>query len=331
MKYDVVSFGETMLRLSPRDEARLEETRELAIYAAGTESNLLSCLSRLGLSCAWLSALPANALGRLVARELRGHGLNLDHLVWAEPGGRVGLYWVEENPPPLGTHVQYDRAGSSVALLGPDALALSVLEETRLLHLTGITPALSPQCKATFQRLIDHAEKVGVPLSFDVNYRAKLWGTREAAEELEAACRAANLLFCTRVDASELWGFVGEPHEVLHQMEGHFSTRGKEQTLVLTLGAEGSAQLKKGEFTHAPVYVTDGTSRFGSGDAFAAGYLYAYLEGPCYLEAREELAVTELAFGNAVAALKRCIEGDIAIVTPDEVLAVLRGGRPRFR
>ncbi len=330
MGYDVVSFGETMLRLSPARATRLEEARDLQVYAAGTESNVLACLSRLGLSCAWLSALPANPPGRLVARELQGHGIDLSHVVWDDPRGRVGLYWVEESPPPLGTQVQYDRAGSSVATLSPDQLDLSVLDGAHILHLTGITPALSSQCRAVFERLLAHAEQTGVSVSFDVNYRAKLWSPHEAARQLEAACRAADLVFCTRADAEELWGWAGSPGDVLRRMQEGFSQSGKEQTFVLTLGAEGAVQLQGGELSHAPAYTTSGTARFGSGDAFAAGYLYAYLRGAGVAEAGVG-SVGELAFGNALAALKRCIEGDIAVVTLEEVLAVLRGGETRFR
>ncbi len=106
---------------------------------------------------------------------------------------------------------------------------------------------------------------------------------------------------------------------------------GRDKTLVVTLGAEGSAELRGGIFSQAAAYPSEGTHRFGSGDAFAAGYLYAHLGGEHYARVRAELAVTPLQFGNAVAALKRGIAGDIAVVTADEVLAVLRGGAARFR
>ncbi len=322
-----------MLRLSPAGNARLEQARTLAVHVAGTESNTLACLSRLGMRCAWLSALPSNPLGRLVAGELESHGVSTSHVVWCgDPIARLGTYWVEEAPAPLGTQVVYDRAHSAIASLDPNAIEPSVIDTARLLHLTGITPALSPQARAIFHRLINRARERNVPISFDVNYRAKLWTAQEAARELEEPCHAADLLFCTRSDAAELWGLTGDPASVLTAMSDRFGHGNTEKSLVLTLGAEGSAQLRRGEYTHAPAYPTAGTARFGSGDAFAAGYLYAFLDGSHYVTLRDELGLTPLHFGNATAALKRCIEGDIAIVTPHEVLSVLRGGQnARFR
>jgi 2-dehydro-3-deoxygluconokinase len=107
---------------------------------------------------------------------------------------------------------------------------------------------------------------------------------------------------------------------------------GEEKTLVLTLGSEGSAELHNGIYATAPIFPTEGTIRFGSGDAFDAGYLYAYLGGPLYQEVHERSGVTPLSFGNALASLKRCIAGDIAVVTPEEVRALLvRKEGTRFR
>lgn len=328
----MLSFGETMLRLSPAGGARLEEARALAVHVAGAESNALACLARLGMRCAWLSALPPNPLGRRVARELEGHGVGTRHVVWSGGGTRLGLYWVEEAPAPLGTQVVYDRARSALALLDLDAIDISVVDSSRLLHLTGITPALGEEAREGFRRLLRRAGERRTPVSLDVNYRAKLWSPEEAARELEEPARAADVLFCTLDDAQELWGFRGSPDSVLAEMSARFGAADAGKTLVLTLGPGGSAQLRGGEYTEVPAYPSSGTARFGSGDAFAAGYLYAHLDGPHYLAARQELGITPLHFGNALAALKRCIEGDIAVVTPEEVLAVLHGSpSARFR
>lgn len=159
-----------------------------------------------------------------------------------------------------------------------------------------------------------------------MNYRAKLWLPEHAAIAVEEAC----LLFCTQADAAELWGFSGSPEAVLQQMERRFSQSGASKTLVLTLGSEGSAQLQDGVYSSEPIIPTAGLARFGSGDAFAAGYIYAYLDGPHYQELHTASGITPLAFGNALAALKRCIAGDIAVITPADIKAVLRQNE-RFR
>lgn len=329
VRHDVVSFGESMLRLSSAGSARLEEASALEVHVAGAESNVLAALARLGLRCAWLSALPDNPLGRRLARGLAGHGVDTGHVLWTDPGGRVGLYYTEENPEPLGTRVVYDRAGSAIARVDPDALDLSLLDRARWLHLTGITPALSAAARETWSRLLCRAGGRGVPVSLDVNYRAKLWDPRAAADGITEASARADVLICARADAAELWGLEGEPESVLRRMGERF---GAEKTLVLTLGAEGAAELREGRYTRAPAYPSRGTVRFGSGDAFAAGYIYARLGGHHYTTAREELAASPLRFGNALAALKRCVAGDIAVVTSEEILSVLRGGgAERFR
>jgi 2-dehydro-3-deoxygluconokinase len=327
--YDVLGFGETMLRFSPPAGGRIEDARTFESYVAGTESNTLAGASRLGLRCAWISALPENALGRRVVGELRRHGVDTRGVVWATDPARLGVFYAEEAPAPVGTRVHYDRAGSAISVLDSDAVDLTIIEAARVLHLTGITPALGPGAREVFQRLLQKARDTEVEVSFDVNYRAKLWEAPEAAAGIEEACRAASLLLCSRDDAATLWGFTGDAESVLRQVEERF---GAGKTIVMTLGSEGAAELRGGEYGEAPTFPSEGKVRFGSGDAFAAGYLCGYLEGPGYKQVRQrEPGATPLLFGNAVAALKRCIAGDIATITPEEVLGVLQRDERRFR
>lgn len=333
MVSDVVSFGETMLRLSTPAGVRLEEADTLHVYVAGTESNTLACLSRLKLKTTWISALPENPTGQRVVSELRRHGVGTTHVVWAGSNGRLGIFYAEEAPDPLGLQVHYDRAESAVALVDPESVNYAVVDDSRLLHLTGITPALSERSREVFTRFLLRARDKGIPLSFDVNYRSKLWSANEAAAGIEEACQQASLLFCTRADAAELWGFTGSAESVLRQMAQRFAGNHTNKALILTLGHEGSAQLQGDAYSAEPAFPMQGTARFGSGDAFAAGYIYAYLDGLLYREMREKYGVTALTFGNGLAALKRCIAGDIAIITPQEVRELLekREGSKRFR
>ncbi|GAC1404006.1 MAG: bifunctional 2-dehydro-3-deoxygluconokinase/2-dehydro-3-deoxygalactonokinase [Ktedonobacteraceae bacterium] len=333
MVFDVVSFGETMLRMNVPAGTRLEEADALHMYVAGTESNTLACLARLNLKATWISALPENPVGQRVITELRRHGVDTTHVILAGSSKRVGIFYAEEAPDPLGLQVHYDRAGSAVALLDPESVNYSVVDEARLLHLTGITPALSPRTREVFARFLLRAHDKGIPLSFDVNYRSKLWSAHEAALHIEEACRQANLLFCTRDDAAALWGCTGNAESMLRQMAQWFAINQANKTLVLTLGSEGSAQLRNDMYSTEPAFPTQGNARFGSGDAFAAGYIYAYLDGQLYHELHEAQGVTALSFGNALAALKRCIAGDIAIITPQEVRALLgkQESKKRFR
>lgn len=328
MPHDVVAFGETMLRFSPPAGERLENAFTLCSYVAGTESNTLACASRLGLGCAWISALPDNPLGRRIVGELHRHGVDTTPVVWGGSNEKLGIFYAEEAPEPVGTTVYYDRAGSAFSLMDPQDVDLSICDSSRVLHLSGITPALGQRAREAFSRILCRATGSGVEVSFDVNYRARLWSPQEAARGMEEPCRVASILFCSREDAKTLWGFTGSPESVLRQMESRFGTK---KALVLTLGSEGAAELREGKYDKAKTFPSDGKVRFGSGDAFAAGYLCAYLEGNAYKMARQELGATPLVFGNAASALKRCIPGDIATITPEEVMAVIRGKEVRFR
>src|SRR5258708_6246776 len=189
MSIDVVSFGEKMLRLSPPVGTRLEDARTFQLYVAGSESNMLSCMSRLGLQTYWLSALPLTPLGKLVESELRRHGVHTEAVQWSASHTRLGTYYAEESPAPLGTQVYYDRAASACANINPDAVDYSIVDSARLLHLTGITPALSEQARSVFSRLLHRASEKHIPISFDVNYRAKLWTSVDAARGIEEACQ----------------------------------------------------------------------------------------------------------------------------------------------
>lgn len=321
MSIDVVSFGETMLRFLPENEERIEHAKAFQTFVAGSESNTLACLARLGMKTTWLSALPFNPLGKHIEAELLRHGVNTAHVVWLGEHERVGTFYTEEAPSPLGVQLYYDRKHSACTLVNPDSVPYTALADARLLHLTGITPALADSTREIFRRLLHTASEYQLPLSLDVNYRSKLWHTAEAAAELEEACQQASLLFCTRSDAIRLWGLTGSPESMLLELAQRFSKRDAARTIILTLGSEGAAQLKNGVYSFEPAFPTEGKERFGSGDAFSAGYLYAYLRGELYPGLEEKYQVTPLALGNAFAALKRCIMGDIATITPQDIRA----------
>ena len=329
--YDIVSFGETMLRLTPPGGRRLEEADTFEVHVGGTESNTLACLARLGMRVAWMSALPDNPVGRRVERELRAYGVDTSHVVWAPSSSRLGIFYAEENPPPLGTRVYYDRAGSACAQIDPSQLDLSVVDGSRMLHLTGVTPALGEGARAAFSRLLRRAHERGVSISFDVNYRSKLWSPPEAAAALEEACRLTTILFCTREDAQTLWGFEGAPQAVLWMLSERFGNGRQDRAFVLTLGPDGAAHMRAGTYEWAPALESAGRYRFGSGDAFAAGYLYALLGGHHSQQGLVDREVSPLLVGNAFASMKRCMPGDIALITPEDIAQVLGNATTRFR
>ena len=178
-KLDVTTIGETMLRLSVPAGQRLETAAALDAFPAGTEANVMVALARLGRKSGWAGGLPTNPLGHMVTNHLRMAGVNLDGVIWRE--GRLGTYFIEFATKPRATQVIYDRADSVAANLGPDDVDWGYLLNTRLVHLTGITPALTPSSLALTEAVIERAKAASIPISFDINYRNKLWSFDEAA------------------------------------------------------------------------------------------------------------------------------------------------------
>lgn len=315
--YDVVTWGETMVRLSaPRGEP-LEATPVLEVAVGGTESNVAIALARLGRRASWVSRLPANALGRRIAREIAAHGVDTSHVLWAGSAEKAGLYFIEPGAAPRPNRVLYERRDSAVARLHPDALDYAHLASGHLLHLTGITPALSEGCHRAWLASIQAARAAGARVSLDVNYRAKLWSAVEARETLEAVLGQVDVLFSGLADLCSLFGLPTEPEAAVRA----FAANHRVPLVVVTLGEQGALALSRargGEaLLHAPIVPTDVQDRIGAGDAFAAGFLHGWLaRGVAH----------GLRCGNALAALKQTWRGDASWATREELDELVQGG-----
>src|SRR5512143_2184040 len=219
-RYDVTTLGELMLRLSVRSGDRLETTDHLDVHPAGAEANVATLLARLGRKISWIGALPNNPLGRLAANALRVAGVDTSSIIQRE-NGRIGTYYVEFGELPRGIQVTYDRACSCATELHVNEIDWESLLDTRLLHLTGITPALSSSCHEVVSEAVQKAKARGVPISFDINYRQKLWAEEEAAESLSPLIQNAEILFCSQTDAMRLFHFTGSRQEIAQKLLDH--------------------------------------------------------------------------------------------------------------
>jgi 2-dehydro-3-deoxygluconokinase len=210
--------------------------------------------------------------------------------------------------------VFYDRAGSAVAQLDPSAVDLSIVREARLLHLTGITPALSETCAAIWRGLAQAAREAGVPVVLDVNYRSRLWSPAAARAGLAPVMALADVLICGADDAAAIWGRYGSGEVIA----GALLERSGAGLVVVTLGARGAAALDRAvRLVHEPALPVTIVDPVGAGDAFAAGFIDRWLDAPGDVAGA-------LRAGVALAALALTIPGDLAIVTRaelDEVLA----------
>jgi len=304
-QFDVVALGESMIRYSTPIGNRLQSARQFDVHVGGTESNALAALARMGRNVAWISSLPRNPLGLLLADVLRTSGIDLSLVDWQEEG-RVGVFYVEYGQGPLAMSVTYDRVGSCISRMAVDAVHWERALQTRILHLTGITPALTPIARALTQHAADRARDAGIPFSFDVNYRSKLWSETEARETLPQIAHGAEILCCALRDAQSIWGIQGDIEAVCRGLQTVFGAR----NVGVSVGAEGAYLFRDGVLYHeaaVPVHVVD---RIGAGDGLAAGLLHGWLGGEI---------VRGLRYGVVLAALAASQYGDMIVTTAAEV------------
>jgi 2-dehydro-3-deoxygluconokinase len=307
--YDLVTVGEVLLRLAVPSPGRIETARQLDVQIGGAEANVAAACARLGARVAWLSALPANEWGERARRELTGHGVDCSYVRMTE-AARLGLYFLEYGVPPRPISVLYDRRDSAFARLRPDELDWTPVRQARLVHVSGVTAGLGELSRAVVRRTLAEARV----LSYDVNYRARLWSGDEARAFLDEVLPQVHYLFVGEEEARVL-GFTGRAEGIVTAL----AQRAPDAIIAVMRGADGSL-VKVGDKLYAPsrrpvVQVVD---PIGAGDAFVAGYLWATLT-----DRTPESAVD---IADAVAALKCSTWGDVALVTRSDIDNVL-GGR----
>ncbi len=326
MPHDIVTFGEAMVRLSPPNFRRLEQTRSLDVQVGGAELNTAVGLARLGRSSAWVSRLTDNPLGRLIANHAREAGVSTEHVVWT-PEDRVGLYFVEFGAAPRASGVLYDRKDAAVAHVRPGLVPWAdVFRGAKWFHTSGITPALSATAAEATAEALRAAKAAGVGVSIDLNYRAKLWTQAEANRRMTELMQFCDVLITTEEDAEKVLGVAGKDHEdTAAQLTRRFPLRAaaitiRDNPLVwknqwTAIACEGSRILK------TRIYEVEIVDRVGAGDSFAAGLIHGLLDGDLQ---------KGLDWGVAASALKHTLPGDFAWITPSEVENLLKGGGLRI-
>ncbi|AFK21306.1 MULTISPECIES: bifunctional 2-dehydro-3-deoxygluconokinase/2-dehydro-3-deoxygalactonokinase [Haloferax] len=305
MTADLVTFGETMLRLSPPRGSRLETTETLRFSTAGAESNVAIAASRLGVDTTWISKLPDSALGRRVVTDIRQHGV-APEIVWTDQH-RQGAYYLEHGGEPRGTSVVYDRSDAAVTTATPEELPTDTVEEAAYYYTSGITPALSDQLRETTRVLLETAQSAGTTTVFDLNYRTKLWTPTEARATLESLFPYIDVLVVAERDARNVLGLDGDASAIATALDDQHGF----ETVLVTRGDEGVLALSDGRVYEQGAFETETFDPIGTGDAFVGGYLASRIRGDPLTTALEQ--------GAATAALKRTLDGDLAVVTQQEV------------
>ena len=304
----VVTAGETMVLGIPARPGRLRHAASLELKVGGAESNVAIALSRLGVSAGWVSFLGDDEPGQLVLDSVRGEGVDTSRVRRLQDHP-TGLYLREQVG--AATRVYYYRRDSAASAMAEDAFDPAYLEGAEFLHLTGITPALSKECRHFILWVAEEAGESGTRLSFDVNYRSKLWSPEEARAFTEELLPRVDLFFAGDEEARALWGRDDE--EFLQELAGMGP-----QEVVLKRGKEGSVVVIGGEVFEQPAFPVEDVDPVGAGDAFDAGYLAGHLWG---LEAEDRLRVA-----NAMGALSVATLGDYeGLPDREELWAFLEG------
>jgi len=309
---DLVTFGEAMIRFSPPASQRLEQASTLKATVGGSELNVAVLAARLGVTARWVSRLPDNALGRMIDGQAREQGVDA-RVEWTADG-RVGLYFVEVGGARVSS-VLYDRAGSAISKITPGNVDwASEFAGARWYHVSGITPALSDgAAKVTAESLVA-AKRAGLTVSYDLNYRAKLWSAEHARAVQEPLMEYVDVLIAAEQDARLIFG--AESAESL-------AKRFEIGAVAVTLrdNPQSAVVAVRGETYTAPRFEVDTVDPIGAGDAFTGGIIVSRLENRSWDET--------VRFATATAALKHTIPGDFCLVTRNDVEQLLRGASAR--
>lgn len=321
-KFDAVTLGEVMLRLSPPAGGRLQVGPALERFVAGAELNVAAGLAQLGLKTAICTKLPDNPISRFALAEARAWGVSDEAVVWdAHPDARLGLYYFESAAAPRKPAAFYDRKNSSFNALTPEEVPASLFGRTRLFHTSGITMGLGEVPRATAASLMRSFHAGGAMLSFDVNYRANLWTDQEERAAIEPLLPLLDVLFVSEESLRRMFGRIGAMEDILPAFAARygisyiFSTQRTVLSPTMhTFTALGYDAARGLLYTEKP-YEIQVVDRVGSGDAFVAGALQGLL-----VHGDVQAAVR---CGNAMAASKCTVVGDMFCTTRKEINALI--------
>ena len=330
MGHDVITFGEAMIRLSPPGQARLEQTNLLEMAVGGAELSVAAGVARLGLDSAWVSRLPNNPLGRMMANKGREFGVDTSHLLWTDED-RAGLYFVEYSAEPRPTRVYYDRKDSALAHIQPGMVDWpALLQDAHLLHVGGITPALSASAAAVQLEALQAAREADCLVSYDLNYRAALWTLEEARQAQLPLMDYVDILVTSLPDEPNVTELVSglsgdDPAEVAHKLAEQFDFK----AVLITMRSMASIWQARwtslafadGSLHEGARYEIEVVDRLGGGDACVAGFLTGYLEGD---------VAGGVALGNAFSALTQTSPTDWPWPTRQEVEDLIAQGARRM-
>jgi 2-dehydro-3-deoxygluconokinase len=293
---DIVTFGETMVLFNPDADGPLRYVNNFSKSIAGAESNVAIALVRLGVDAGWFSKLGGDEFARYILSIVRGEGVDVSR-VKIDKSCSTGILF-KERFSSINPNVYYYRKNSAASSLSPEDIDEEYIKSAKILHITGITPALSKNCRETVFKAIEVAKSNGVKISFDPNIRLKLWSKEEAKEVLLEIAKSADIIF-PGIDEGKMLLGTEETEEIADK----FMSLGASMVAV-KLGKEGCYVRNKFESHYVKGHGVDRVEdTVGAGDGFAAGFLSGVV--------REESIYECANLGNAVGAMATMVKGDM--------------------
>ena len=322
--FDVLSLGEILLRLSPPRYERMVRGDVFEKQVGGAELNVLSGISLLGLRTGVVSKIPHNDIGRFCKNRVRFVGVSDDYLVYDEEGdGRLGIYYYENGAYPRKPRIVYDRKHTSMLKMNINDFPEEMYKSTKCFHTTGITLALSPECREATIEMIKRFKAEGTMISFDVNFRSNLWSGEEARKYIEEILPYVDIFFCSESTAQLTFGKTGTLKEIMKSFTEDYpisyiasTSRTVHSPKVHTFGSMIYEAKSDTFYEEAPYANIDVVDRIGSGDAYISGVLFGiiHFKGDCQ---------KALEFGNATGAIKNTIPGDMQASGYEEVTTII--------
>ena len=325
----IVTFGELMLRLQPFNYERFVQCSQVEFTFGGGEANVAVSLANYGLDVAFVTKLPAHAIGQAAVNSLRRYGVDTTKIV--RGGDRVGIYYNEKGASQRGPVCIYDRANSAIAKADKQDFDWDkIFDGCEWFHFTGITPALCPDVADICLDACKAAKAKGVKIACDLNYRGKLWTRDEARKTMTELCKYVDVCISNEEDAKDVFGIEAEATDIYGGKLNHDGYKSVAKQLAdkfgfeyvaITLRESRSAfdngwsamlyDVNADEYCFSKKYDLHIIDRVGGGDSFGGGLIYALMNG--------KTAQGAVEFAVAASALKHSIEGDYNMVTLAEV------------
>ena len=329
LEMKIVTFGELMLRLQPYNYERFVQCDHVEFTFGGGEANVAVSLANYGMDAAFVTKLPAHAIGQSAVNSLRRYGVDTSMIV--RGGDRVGIYFNEKGASQRGSVCIYDRANSAIAkATTADFNWDAIFEGVNWFHFTGITPALGQNVVEICKEACKAAKARGIKISCDLNYRGKLWTRDQAREAMTELCQYVDVCISNEEDAKDVFGIEAEATDIYGGQLNHEGYKSVAKQLAdkfgfeyvaITLRESHSAfdngwsamlyNVANDEYCFSKKYNLHIIDRVGGGDSFGGGLIYSLLSGKSTQAAVE--------FAVAASALKHSIEGDYNMVTVAEV------------